>query len=182
MISKQFQALSKRTFSSLYSYSNPANQRVFLSVAQGDQKLGDLVFELYSDKQPGTSESFKQLCEGSDSGGYTGTTFHHGLPGHGISGGRVGEDNVSAFGTRMSDEDLTVRHTMRGQLTANNDGPNSAGSEFTITFGAANYLDGYQTVFGELVQGDSVLDALEAGCTRHGEVKEDFTIVASGMK
>ena len=100
----------------------------------------------------------------------------------GITGGSMGEENVGAFGARMNDEDLTVRHVKRGQLTAPNAGPNSAGSEFTITFGAANYLDGYQTVFGELVQGESVLDALEAGCNRHGDVTEDFTIVASGMK
>ena len=82
----------------------------------------------------------------------------------------------------MSDEDLTVRHIKRGQLTAPNDGANSAGSEFTITFGNTSFLDGYQTVFGELVEGDSVLDALEAGCNRHGNVTEDFTIVASGSK
>ena len=182
MFSKQFQVLSKRTFSSLTTYTSSANQRVYLTVAQGDQRLGDLVFELYSDRQPATSESFKQLCEGGEEGGITGTSFHHGLPGFGISGGRLGEENVSAFGTRLSDEDTTVRHIKRGQLTAGNDGPNSAGSEFTITFGAANYLDGYQTVFGELVEGQNVLDALETGCDRHGSVKEDFTIVGSGLK
>ena len=100
----------------------------------------------------------------------------------GISGGRLGEENVGAFGTRLNDEDLSVRHIKRGQLTAVNDGSNSAGSEFTITFGSANYLDGYQTVFGELVEGDSVLNALEAGCNRHGDVTQDFTIVGSGMR
>ena len=92
------------------------------------------------------------------------------------------EENLGAFGARMSDEDLTMRHVKRGQLTAPNAGPNSAGSEFTITFGATNWLDGYQTVFGELVEGQSVLDALEAGCNRHGAVTDDFTIVASGSK
>ena len=182
MNSKQLFAFSRRTFSSVYNYANPANPRVYLTVAKGDQKLGDLVFELYSNRQPVTSESFKQLCEGGETNSYTGTTFHQGLPGMGITGGRMGEENVGAFGTRMSDEDMTVRHIKRGQLTAPNDGANSAGSEFTITFGPANYLDGYQTVFGELVQGDSVLDALEAGCNRHGSVTEDFTIVASGLK
>ena len=170
MISKQFQALSKRTFSSLYSYTNAANPRVYLTVAQGETKLGDLVFELYEDRQPNTSESFKQLCAGSETGGYAGTSFHAGLPGMGITGGRVEEENVGAHGSRMSDEDMTVRHIKRGQLTAPNDGANSAGSEFTITFGASNYLDGYQTVFGELVDGDKILDALEAGCDRHGNI------------
>ena len=175
-------AINKRVFSSLTNYTSAANQRVFLTVAQGEQKLGDLVFELYSERQPATTESFRQLCEGSEEGGYTGTTFHAGTSGLGIMGGRLDEENVSAFGSRLSDEDMTVRHTKRGQLTAVNDGPNSAGSEFMVTFGATNFLDGYQTVFGELVEGQDVLDALEAGCDRHGAVNEDFTIVGSGLK
>ena len=94
----------------------------------------------------------------------------------------MGEENLGAFGVRLQDEDLTLRHHKRGQLTLPNDGENSGGSEFTITFGAASYLDGYQTVFGELVDGQRVLDALEAGCDRHGSAVEDFKIVGAGMK
>ena len=77
---------------------------------------------------------------------------------------------------------MTMRHNKRGQLTMPNNGENSGGSEFTITFGEATYLDGYQTVFGELVDGKNVLDALEAGVSRHGDVHEDFRIIASGQK
>ena len=94
----------------------------------------------------------------------------------------MGEDNVGAFGLRLQDEDLTMRHHKRGQLTVPNSGENSGGSEFTITFGPAGYLDGYQVVFGELVDGHRVLDALEAGCDRHGAVHEDFKIVGAGSK
>ena len=42
--------LSKRSFSSLYNYSNPANPKVFLRVAQAGNPVGDMVFELYEDK------------------------------------------------------------------------------------------------------------------------------------
>ena len=77
---------------------------------------------------------------------------------------------------------MTMRHNKRGQLTVPNNGEHSGGSEFTITFGAASYLDGYQTVFGELVEGHKVLDTLEAGVDRHGSVNEDFTITQSGTK
>jgi len=80
------------------------------------------------------------------------------------------------------DEDLQVRHVKRGQLTVPNNGENTGGSEFTITFGAASYLDGYQTVFGELVDGEKVLAALEAGVDRHGKVHEDFKIVQAGER
>ena len=176
-------SLSKRGFSSLYNYSNPANPRVYLTVANGDNKLGDLVFELYADRQPATSESFAALCDGAEGGhSFSGTEFHHGQTGFGISGGRMGEENLGAFGMRLQDEDMTLRHNKRGQLTLPNNGENSGGSEFTITFGEATYLDGYQTVFGELVEGQGVLDALEAGVDRHGSINEDFKIVASGSK
>ena len=167
---------------SLYNYSNAANPRVYLTVAKGDQRLGDLVFELYQDRQPQTAESFQALCNGNEGHSYTGTAFHQGLSGFGISGGRIGEENLGAFGMRLQDEDLTMRHNKRGQLTAPNDGENAAGSEFTITFGSAPYLDGYQTVFGELVEGQKVLDALESGVDRHGSINEDFKIIASGSK
>ena len=182
MISKQLFNISKRGFSSLYNYSSATNPRVYLTVARGDQLLGDLVFQLYSDQQPATTESFRALCEGAEGNSYSGSGFHQGQSGFGISGGRMGDENVGAFGLRLQDEDLTMRHNKRGQLTLPNDGENTGGSEFTITFGAAPYLDGYQTVFGELVEGDKVLDALEAGVDRHGSVNEDFKIIASGQK
>ena len=172
----------KRGFSSLYNYSNKSNPRVYMTVAQGDKKIGDLVFELYAEQQPATTESFTALCAGAEGHSYAGTSFHHGQSGFGISGGKMGEDNVSAFGMRLLDEDMTMRHNKRGQLTVPNDGQNTGGSEFTITFGEATYLDGYQTVFGELVEGHKVLDTLEAGVDRHGSVNEDFTITQSGTK
>ena len=179
--------LTKRNFAaSMYNYQNAANPRVYLTVAAGDKKLGDLVFELYAEQQPATTESFRALCEGSATSeagsSFVGTAFHQGQSGFGISGGRMGDENVGAFGLRLMDEDMTLRHNKRGQLTLPNDGENSGGSEFTITFGEASYLDGYQAVFGELVEGHRVLDALEAGVDRLGNISEDFTIIDSGCK
>lgn len=182
MNAKQLFNFSKRSFSSLYNYSNKSNPRVYMTVAQGDKKIGDMVFELYAEQQPATADSFRALCDGSEGNSLTGTDFHHGQSGFGISGGRIGEENVGAFGLRLQDEDLTMRHNKRGQLTLPNNGENAGGSEFTITFGEAAYLDGYQTVFGELVEGQKVLDALESGVDRHGSVNEDFKIIASGSK
>uniref|UniRef100_A0A7S3MKT5 Peptidyl-prolyl cis-trans isomerase n=2 Tax=Choreotrichia TaxID=141411 RepID=A0A7S3MKT5_9SPIT len=182
MNTRQLFNINKRGFASLYNYSSAANPRVYLTVAKGDKRLGDLVFELYAEQAPATSESFRTLCAGSEGQSFAGTSFHQGMSGFGISGGRMGEENVGAFGVRLQDEDLSLRHHKRGQLTLPNDGENTGGSEFTITFGEASYLDGYQTVFGELVDGQRVLDALEAGVDRHGSVSEDFKIVASGQK
>ncbi len=94
----------------------------------------------------------------------------------------MGEENVSAHGVRLQDENLEIRHSKRGLLTTSTHGRNSIGSQFTITFGETPYLDGYQAVFGELVEGHKVLDALEAGVDRLGNVKEDFTISSAGLK
>ena len=182
MNSRVFSLFQRRAFGSLYNYSSPSNPRVFMTIARGEQKLGDLVFELYEDRQPATTDSFRTLLSGADGRSYLGTGFHHGLSDFGITGGRIGDENLGADGTRMSDEDLTMRHIKRGQLSAVSSGKNAAGSEFTITFGAAPTLNGYNNVFGELVEGESVLAELEAGVNRLGEVTEEFTIVDAGEK
>ena len=70
-------------------------------MAQGDQRIGELVFELYSERQPQTSESFQALCDGSEGNSYVNSEFHKGMSGFGISGGRIGEENVGAFGMRL---------------------------------------------------------------------------------
>ena len=184
MYSKQLFNLSRRGFTaSIYNYTSASNPRVFLSVANGDQVLGDLVFELYANRVPQTAENFAALCEGTTDGrGYAGSSFVKGFPGGVIQGGRLGEENVGADGARFPDEDLSLRHTKRGQLTMYNNGENSNGSEFQITFGEARYLDGYQSVFGELVEGESVLAKLEESVNRLGQVTGELKIVASGLK
>ena len=180
MNSKQ---IAKRGFSSLYNYSNAANPRVYLTVASGENKLGNLVFELYSDKQPAAVENFKTLMNGTGEGkSYLGSHFTRGMAGLGVVGGRVDSENNGAFGVFNSDGDLNLRHHKRGMLTSTNEGPNHNGGEFMITFGEAAFLDGYQTVFGELVEGDQVLAEIEKHVDRHGAVKGDLSIVAAGPK
>ena len=169
-------SLGARSFSS-------GNPRVFLSVSKAGQAVGNLVFELYADRQPQTAQNFLNLCtakEGSRS--LAGTSFHHGLQGFGISGGKIGDEDVSSFDVRLPDERLDIRHNRRGLLTTSTQGTNAVGSQFTITFDETPYLDGYQAVFGELVEGESVLKALEQGVDRLGNVKEDFQISAAGLK
>ena len=154
-----------------------------MTIARGEQRLGDLVFELYEDRQPRTVEGFRALCQGVDGGrSYVGTGFHHGLSDFGITGGKMSEENLGADGARDVDGDLTLRHTKRGQLTAVSSGQNATGSEFTITFAETPTLNGYNTVIGELVDGESVLAELEAGVNRLGDVTEDFCIIAAGDK
>ena len=125
--------------------------------------VGDLVFELYSNHCPRTSDNFISLCTGNNPHGRSlaGTTFDGGFPGIHVSGGSLSEENVAADGGRMTDENLHLRHHKRGMITMANDGENGNGSQFHITLGKADFLDGYNQVVGELVEGDSVLSEIE---------------------
>ena len=176
-------SLSRRAFSSLYNYSNAANPRVWLSVANNGDKIGDMVFELYSDRQPAHAEHFKVMLSGNAEGkSYVGQSFQRGMPGLGVIAGRMEPENFGAFGVWNPDGDLSMRHHKRGMLTATNDGPGHNGSEFMITFNEAQYLNGSQTVFGELVEGESVLAEIEKHVDRHGKIADGITISAAGEK
>ena len=63
---------------------------------------------------------------------------------------------------KFKDENFTVKHTGRGDLSMANAGPNTNGSQFFMTFIPCNWLDGKHCVFGKVVDGWPVLDALES--------------------
>jgi peptidylprolyl isomerase len=105
-----------------------------------------------------------------------------GFPGIAITAGKLGECNVSADGGRLPDENLSLRHFKRGQLTMNNEGENSNGSQFMITLGVADMLDGYHVVFGELVEGDEVLTEVEKSLNRQGTFDNEIKIESAGAK
>ena len=184
MNSKIFQMAQRRGFSSLYNYSNAANPRVFLSVANGEHHVGDLVFELYADKQATAVENFTTLLEGNGAEGssYIGSKLNSGMAGLGVVGGDVCEEGFGAFGVWNPEGDLSLRHHKRGMLSTVSQGVHQNGSKFMVTFNEASMLNGYQTVFGELVEGDHVLSQIESATDRHGNVSGDFTIVNGGFK
>ena len=168
------QKLSRRLFST--------NPRAFLSVANGDHQVGKLVFELHP-SGGSCMESFAALCNGTADEGrsYVGTSFTQGMSGLGVRGGKTCDENYGAFGHFNADGDTSVRHSKRGILSAVTHGDQSNGSEFTLTFNETPYLDGYQTVFGEMVEGEEVLAAMESASDRHGKLAGDFKIVDAGM-
>ena len=81
---------------------------------------------------------------------------------------------------RIPDENMEVRHYKRGIISAMNDGENAVGQEFIITLDKADMLDGYHTVFGELIEGDEVLKQVEESLTRLGSFKDEFKIEKTG--
>jgi hypothetical protein len=86
----------------------------------------------------------------------------------------------SIYGEKFADENMKIKHEKRGQLSMANAGPNTNGSQFFITFLDTEWLNGNHTVFGELVEGDKVLDAVEAVGSRSGTTSEKVTVVDCG--
>ncbi|CAI2382078.1 unnamed protein product [Moneuplotes crassus] len=177
---------NRRTFASLYNYTSASNPRVFLEVSKGETSLGKMVFELYKNHVPKTTANFKAIATGKNEDGlsYVGAPFHRVTKGFMAEGGDIlnqdGTGSTSIYGERFEDEDLSLRHYKRGQLTMLNSGENSNGSQFSITFNKANWLDGYHVVFGELVEGEDVLSQIEEAGSRSGETEDKIHISASG--
>jgi cyclophilin family peptidyl-prolyl cis-trans isomerase len=176
--------LAKRLFSaSLYQYGSKTNPRVFFTLSRDGNKLGDLVFEVYANHVPKSAENLLSFVNGNSIGSYKGTQFNKGFPGIVLQGGRVSESNVSADGSRLVDENLTLRHIRRGTLSYANDGENANGSEILITLGeSAAVLDGYNTVVGQLVEGEDVLAKAESSINRHGTLDHTIKIEDCGTR
>ncbi|CAE6456152.1 unnamed protein product [Rhizoctonia solani] len=126
---------------------------------------GSLNLELFCEKAPKTCYNFIMLAK---SGKYDNCPFHRLIPGFMIQGGDptgTGSGGQSYWGTPFRDEfDMPKpeKHDSRGMLSMANKGLNSNGSQFFITFKATPHLDGKHTVFGKLVGGEDVLDAMES--------------------
>ncbi|CAE6521162.1 unnamed protein product, partial [Rhizoctonia solani] len=126
---------------------------------------GSLNLELFCEKAPKTCYNFIMLAK---SGKYDNCPFHRLIPGFMIQGGDptgTGSGGESYWGAPFRDEfDMpkAEKHDARGVLSMANKGMNSNGSQFFLTFKATPHLDGKHTVFGKLVGGEDVLDAMES--------------------
>ena len=121
---------------------------------------GTIVVELYSDKAPKTVENFVTLAK---KGFYNGTIFHRVIPGFMIQTGDPAGTGMGGPGYTFADEFAPdLRHDGPGVLSMANDGPNTNGSQFFITLAATHWLDGKHTIFGRVVEGLAVVEAIGA--------------------
>ena len=72
-----------------------------------------------------------------------------------------GTGGESIYGSKFNDENFEVKHTKPYLLSMANSGPNTNGSQFFITFKETPWLNGRHVVFGEVIEGQDVVDALE---------------------
>lgn len=147
--------------------------KVFLDIAVGAQPPQRLVFALYADTTPKTAENFRQLCTGEHAGRsargkafhYKGSVLHRMIPSLMVQGGDFESSNgtggESIYSRRFEDENFRDKPSRRGLLAMANDGPNTNGSNFFVLFAPAEHLERHHVVFGELLEGWTLLDSLE---------------------
>lgn len=122
---------------------------------------GNIVIELYAQNAPKTVNNFVFLAK---EGFYDGVLFHRVIKDFMVQGGDPTGTGRGGPGYKFEDETKgnPLKHGT-GFLSMANAGPNTNGSQFFITHAPQPHLDGKHTVFGKVVEGQSVVDAIKQG-------------------
>ena len=118
--------------------------------------MGDITLQLYED-MPITAGNFQKLVE---KGFYDGTVFHRIIDGFMIQGGDPTGTGCGGPGYAIKDEFTRKNRNDRGTISMANAGPNTGGSQFFINLVNNNFLDSKHPVFGKVVEGMDVVDAM----------------------
>lgn len=122
---------------------------------------GRIEATLFASKVPITASNFLNL---SKRGFYNGVTFHRVIKDFMIQGGDPTGTGRGGPGYRFPDEiDSSLKHSKPGILSMANAGPNTNGSQFFITHVPTPHLNGKHAVFGEVTQGQDVVDSIKQG-------------------
>ena len=132
-------------------------------------RRGTITLELFDDKTPETCGNFEKLA---NDGFYDGLTFHRVIADFMIQGGCPKGTGTGGPGYNFDDEfHKDLKHDKPGILSMANSGPNTNGSQFFITHVPCPWLDGKHTVFGQVIEGQDVVDAIQ-----QGDVMEKVTV------
>ncbi len=122
--------------------------------------LGTFAFELFPKEAPNTVANFKALA---GRGFYDGLTFHRVIPGFVAQGGDPKGNGTGGPGYHIKAEFNSHKHVTGAVAMARGPDPDSAGSQFYICYGAHPHLDGHYTVFGQVIEGQDVVDRITKG-------------------
>ena len=138
-----------------------------------DTSKGPIKLSLFPDDTPVTCSNFLNLAS---RGYYDGLTFHRVIPDFMVQGGCPSGTGTGGPGYQFEDECKPNRkHDKPGILSMANAGPNTNGSQFFITHLATPWLDGKHTVFGEVTEGQDIVDSIQGGDTISTIVIHDST-------
>ena len=142
--------------------------------AKFNTSRGIILVKLTHDLTPGTVGNFVGLAEGQLENSarpmgkpyYDGLKFHRVIPDFMIQGGCPQGQGTGGPGYNFDDEfHPSLKHDKPGVLSMANAGPGTNGSQFFITHVETAWLDGKHTVFGHVVEGQDVVDAIAQGDT-----------------
>jgi peptidyl-prolyl cis-trans isomerase B (cyclophilin B) len=140
-----------------------------MKIATIKTKRGDIRLKLHDDKTPKTVANFEKLAK---QGFYDGLKFHRVIANFMIQTGCPQGTGRGGPGYTFADEfHPELKHDRAGILSMANAGPNTNGSQFFITHGETPWLDGKHSVFGQVTEGQDVVDAI-----RQGDVMEQVTV------
>jgi peptidyl-prolyl cis-trans isomerase B (cyclophilin B) len=132
-----------------------------MKVATIETSRGTIKLKLNDDKVPKTVANFEKLAK---QGFYNGLKFHRVIENFMIQTGCPQGTGTGGPGYKFADEfHPDLRHSGPGVLSMANSGPNSNGSQFFITHVATPWLDGKHSVFGQVVEGQNVVNAIKQG-------------------
>ena len=145
---------------------------------------GDILIDLEYEKTPGTVGNFVALAEGNLENSvkpqgtkyYDGLKFHRVIPDFMVQGGCPSGTGTGDPGYKFEDEfHPDLKHDKPGILSMANSGPGSNGSQFFITHVPTPWLDNKHTVFGTVVEGQDVVDAIA-----QDDIMESIEIIRVG--
>jgi peptidyl-prolyl cis-trans isomerase A (cyclophilin A) len=155
---------------------------------------GRIVARLFEKEAPKTVANFVDLAEGkrewthpvgnkkSSDKLYNGTIFHRVIPDFMIQGGDPAGNGMGGPGYKFEDETKGSPHRFNapGKLAMANAGPNTNGSQFFITVAATEWLTGKHTIFGEVVEGQDVVEKISRA-SRNSQDKPNKPIVIESL-
>jgi peptidyl-prolyl cis-trans isomerase B (cyclophilin B) len=141
-----------------------------VKVAVIETNRGTIRLQLHDDKVPKTVANFEKLA---GQGFYNGLKFHRVINDFMVQTGCPQGTGTGGPGYKFADEfHKELRHDGPGVLSMANAGPNTNGSQFFITHVATPWLDGKHSVFGRVIEGQDVVNAI-----KQGDKMEKVTVV-----